>query len=58
MKISPGAAGVMKVAVLSAAFAIPGTAMASAAIIPTQSTSGNGSLLAGRFLLPVSWLEI
>src|ERR1700722_1221038 len=48
MKISQGRAGVMKVAVLSAAFAIPGTAMASAAIIPTQSTSGNGSLLGGN----------
>src|ERR1700742_1567151 len=55
MKITPWAAGMMKVAVFSAAFAIPGTAMASAAIIPGQSTSGNGSILGGNQVnLPVS----
>jgi len=55
MKITPWAAGVMKVAVFSAAFAIPGTAMASASIIPDQSTSGNGSILGGNAInLPVS----
>ena len=55
MKITPLVAGVMKVAVFSAAFAIPGTAMASASIIPDQSTSGNGSILGGNAInLPVS----
>ena len=57
MKISPWAAGVMKVAVLSAAFAIPGTAMASAAVLPgtNQSTSGNNSILGGTAAnVPVS----
>src|ERR1700749_1053813 len=47
MKISPWATGVMKVAVFSAAFAIPGTGMAMAAG-PVQSTSGNGSILGGN----------
>jgi len=50
MKISPWAAGVMKVAVLSAAFAIPGTAIASASTAsgPTQITNGVGSILGGN----------
>ena len=47
MKISPWATGAMKVAVLSAAFAIPSTGMAMAAG-PIQSTSGNGSILGGN----------
>ena len=47
MKISPWATGAMKVAVLSAAFAIPGSGMAMAAG-PIQSTSGNGSIGGGN----------
>src|ERR1700753_198114 len=55
MKITPWASTVMKVAVFSAAFAIPGTAMASASVDPTQITSGNGSLLGGNAVnVPVS----
>ena len=54
MKISPWAAGAMKVAVFSAAFAIPGTGIAMAAG-PVSITSGNGSILGGNQVnLPVS----
>ena len=54
MKISPWATGAMKVAVFSAAFAIPGTGMAMAAG-PIQSTSGNGSILGGNQInLPIN----
>ena len=54
MKISPWATGVMKVAVFSAAFAIPGTGIAMAAG-PISTTSGNGSILGGNQInVPVS----
>lgn len=54
MKISPWASGVMKVAVFSAAFAIPGTGIAMAAG-PISTTSGNGSILGGNQInVPVS----
>ena len=54
MKISPWATGVMKVAVFSAAFAIPGTGIAMAAG-PISTTSGNGSILGGNQInMPVS----
>ena len=54
MTISPWATGAMKVAVFSAAFAIPGTGIAMAAG-PISATSGNGSILGGNQInLPVS----
>ena len=54
MKMSPWATGTMKVAVFSAAFAIPGTGTAMAAG-PISATSGNGSILGGNQInLPVS----
>ncbi|HLH59781.1 MAG TPA: chaplin family protein, partial [Streptosporangiaceae bacterium] len=45
MKISPWATGTMKVALLSAAFAMPCTGVAMAG---TWGTSGNGSILGGN----------
>lgn len=45
MKISPWATGAMKVAMFSAAFALPGTGIAMAG---TWSTSGNGSIGGGN----------
>jgi ChpA-C len=54
MKISPWATGAMKVAIFSAAFAIPRTGIAMAAG-PISATSGNGSILGGNQInLPVS----
>ncbi len=54
MAISPWAIGAMKVAIFSAAFAIPGTGTAMAAG-PISATSGNGSILGGNQInLPVS----
>ena len=54
MNISPWASGVMKVAMFSAAFAVPGTGMAMAAG-PVPITSGGGSILGGNQVnLPVS----
>jgi len=54
MKISPWATGAMKVAVFSAALAIPGTGIAMAAG-PISATGGNGSILGGNQInLPVS----
>jgi hypothetical protein len=54
MKISPLASGAIKVAMFSAAFAIPGSGIAMAAG-PIQSTSGNGSILGGNQInLPIN----
>ena len=47
MTTSPWPTGAMKVAVFSAAFAIPGTGIAMAAG-PISATGGNGSLLGGN----------